>query len=64
MFLKVSLISIYYKIRYDQNVKILPLNQSFNQYFVLAKNTPTICFVLHQFNLYVLLICENKIGYD
>ena len=48
-----------------KNVKIViiwALNQSFTQYFVFTKkNTPTICLILHQFNLYVLLICPKKL---
>ena len=28
------------------------------------KNTPQICLILHQFNLYVLLICGKQIGDD
>ena len=29
-----------------------------------TKNTPQICLILHQFNIYVLLICGKKIGDD
>ena len=31
---------------------------------IFVKNTPTICLILHQFNLYVLLICGKEIGDD
>ena len=35
------------------------------QYFRLyQKDTPQICLILHQFDLYVLLICGKKIGDD
>ena len=38
------------------------INQSFTDYFVFTKkqNTPTMCLILQQFNLYVLLICGKK----
>ena len=50
-----------------KNVKfviIRPFNQSFTNISSLPKNTATICLILHQFNLYVLLICRKKIGDD
>ena len=33
-------------------------------YLRYQKNTPTICLILHQFNLHVLLICGEEIGDD
>ena len=42
----------------------MPLNQNFTNILSLLKNTPTICLILHQFNLYVLLICGKEIGDD
>ena len=42
----------------------MPLNQSFTNISSLPKNTPQICLFLHQFNLYVLLICGQEIGDD
>ena len=37
----------------------------FYQYFAFTKkNTPQICVILHQFNLYVLLIYGKEIGDD
>ena len=48
-----------------KNVKIVIIyafkSKSY-KYFVFTKNTPQICLILHQFNLYVSLICGNKIG--
>ena len=36
------------------------VKSKFYQYFVFTKKTaPRICLILHQFNLYVLLICEK-----
>ena len=40
----------------------MPLNQGFTNISSLPKNTPTICLILHQFNLFVLLICGKEIG--
>ena len=45
----------------------MPLNRSFTDILSLPKNTPTICLILHQFNLYVfyvLHICGKEIGDD
>ena len=39
-------------------IKVLPI------FRLYKKNTPTICLILHQFNLYVLLICGKKVGHD
>ena len=60
--------SICFKISYNQKcencdnlshqIKILPICRYYQ------KNTTTICLILHQFNLYVLLIIEGKIGDD
>ena len=50
-----------------KNVKIViiwPLNESVTNISSLPKNTPQICLILHQFNVYVLLICGKKIGDD
>ena len=68
MFLKVIQISICFKIGYDEKcencdnlglqIKVLPI---FRRY---QNNTPTICLILYQFHLYVLLICGKKIGDD
>ena len=68
MFLKVIKISICFKISYDQKcencdnlglkIKILPIFRPYQ------KNTPLICLILHQFNLYVLLMCGKEIGDD
>ena len=44
-----------------KSVIIKALKSTFYQYFVFTKNTPTICLILHQFNFYVLLICEKKL---
>ena len=35
----------------DLKIKVLPILR------LQEKNTPTICLILHQFNLYGLLIC-------
>ena len=40
------------------------LNQSFTNISSLPKNTPQISLILHQCNLYVLLICGKEIGDD
>ena len=40
------------------HIKVLPI------FRLYQKNTPMICLILHQFNLYVLLICGQKIGHD
>ena len=37
------------------------LNQDFINVSSLPKNTPTICLILYQFNLYVLIICGEKL---
>ena len=63
MFLKVIWISICFKLSYDkkcENCDILDLT-IFRLY---QKNTPQICLILHQFNLYVLLINGKKLGDD
>ena len=39
-------------------IKVLPI------FCLYQKNTPQICLILHQFNLYVLLICGKEIGDD
>ena len=48
-----------------KNVKIVIIygfESKFYQYLVFTKtNTPTICLILHQFNFYVLLICEKNL---
>ena len=62
-----SYLDIYrFKISYDQKcencdnlglyIKVLSI------FRLYQKNTPTICLILHQFNLYLLLICEKEIG--
>ena len=63
-----SYLDIYFKISYDQKgencdnlglyIKVLPI------FRLYQKNTPQICLILHQFNLYVLLICGKEIGDD
>ena len=63
-----SYLSICFKIIYDQKcencdnlgllIKVLPI------FCLYQKNTPTICLILHLFNLYVLFICRKKIGDD
>ena len=65
MFLKVIQIYICFKINYDKKcencdnsglqIKVLPI------FRLYQKNTPTICLILHQFDLYVLLICGKKL---
>ena len=47
-----------------KNVKFRPLNQSFTNISSLQKDTLQICLILHQFNLYVLLICGKEIVDD
>ena len=51
-----------------KNVKtviISAFKSNFYQYFVFTKkNTPQIRLILHQFNLYVSLICGKEIGDD
>ena len=48
-----------------KNVKIVIIyafKSKFYQYFDFTKKTATtICLILHQFNLYVLLICGKEI---
>ena len=39
-------------------VKVLPI------FRLYQKTTPHICVILHQFNLYILLICGKEIGDD
>ena len=39
-------------------IKVLPI------FHLYQNHTPTICLILHQFNLFVLLICGKKIGDD
>ena len=61
-------IFICFKISYDQKrencdnlgleIKVLPI------FHLYQKTTPQICFILYQFNLYVLLICGKNIGED
>ena len=61
-------ISICFKISYDKKcescdnlgllIKVLPI------FRLYQKNTPQICLILHQFDLYVLLICGKEIGGD
>ena len=41
-----------------------PLNQGFTNISSLPKSTPQICLILHQFNLYILLIRGKRIGDD
>ena len=52
----------------DINSKIVNSEKAFKskfyQYFAFIKNTPQIYLILHQFNLYVLLICGKKIDDD
>ena len=45
-------------------VKPRTLKRSFTNISSLPKNSPTICLILHQFNIYVLLICRKKIAYS
>ena len=61
MLLKVIYISICFEISYDKKcnncdhlgieIKVLPI------FCLYQKNIPTICLMLHQLNLYVLLVC-------
>ena len=39
----------------DIQIKVSPI------FLIYQKNTPQICLILHQFNLYVLLNCEKKL---
>ena len=65
MFLKFIQISICFKISYDQkcencdnfglSINVLPI------FRLYQKNTPTIGIILHQFKIYVLLICGKKL---
>ena len=46
-----------------KNVKLVIIQVFKSKFYqsLCQKNTPTICLILHQFNLYVLLICGKKL---